>query len=74
MEISSDNSESTASNGSTIACVVKFAYVDFHIADGKWSAACHKCKKRLTNKYSVTTAFTKLYSTRMWANAQPDGL
>ena len=59
METSSDNSESTASNASTIPRVVKFAYVDFRIADGKWSAACNRCRKRLTNKYGVTTAFTK---------------
>jgi len=59
METPSDNSVSTACNGSTIPRVVKFAYVDFRIADGKWSAACNKCKKRLTDKYGVTTAFTK---------------
>jgi len=61
MDTFSDISESTASasNGSTIPRVVKFAYVDFRIADGKWSAACNKCKKRLTDKCGVTTSFTK---------------
>jgi len=39
--------------------VVKFAYGEFSCQRGKWTAQCNHCKKYLTDKEGVTTAFTK---------------
>jgi hypothetical protein len=41
--------------------VVKFAFCDFsnQRMKGKWSAKCVHCRKYLSDKEGVTTAFTK---------------
>ena len=43
----------------TVPRVVKFAYLEFSAENRKWKAQCRHCKKALTDKEGVTTAFTK---------------
>lgn len=47
------------SAGVSIPRVVKFGYHDFRASGGKWTAACNKCNKTLSDKSGVTTSFTK---------------
>ena len=42
-----------------VPVVVKFAYQDFHVEGKKWIATCRTCRVKLTEKKSVTSAFTK---------------
>jgi len=42
-----------------VPVVIKFAFHDFKAAGDKWIATCTKCNVKLTEKKSVTSAFTK---------------
>ena len=59
------NSVATASSSkgdravSAVPRVVKFGYREFTAAADKWMATCRKCNKRVQDKISVTSAFTK---------------
>lgn len=54
-----EEGSSDSSLGFTQPRVVKYAYKEFKIVDNKWMATCKKCKKRIQDQFSVTSAFTK---------------
>jgi hypothetical protein len=39
--------------------VIKYAYDGFKLANGKWFATCTVCHKTLSDKYGVSSTFTK---------------
>jgi len=53
------DSKPPASSTAGTPRVAKFAFADFTVLRGKWSARCKHCKKTLTDKEGTTTAFTK---------------